>query len=100
MSDSARFQSAQQRLASVLGVTSGSVGLAIAVLEQLVWPSGLLVVEDYGCGIDFAVDLDDRALRVIRASIWIGSTIPKTPPALAAWPTRSRPFLAKYITGS
>ena len=61
-----RFHSAQMRLASVLGETRGSTQAAAAIPAEYVWPTGLLVVEDYGCGIYFAVDLDDAALRVVR----------------------------------
>jgi len=60
-----RFLDAQERLASVLGKAIGHLEFA-GTSDDDVWPPGLLVVEDVGCGIYRGVDLDDPKLRIVE----------------------------------
>src|SRR5688572_16165013 len=60
------FADAGKRFASVLGHAMGNAELVAAELDDHVWPRGLLTIEDVGCGIYRAVDLDDPDLRVVQ----------------------------------
>jgi hypothetical protein len=61
-----QFSDAEARLRSVLGHAVQNVEAAASSLEGHVWPPGLLVIEDHGCAIYRAVDLEDAELRVIE----------------------------------
>jgi hypothetical protein len=64
--DAEVFTDAAKRFASVLGHAMGNAQLAAAELDDHVWPRGLLTIEDVGCAIYRAVDLDDPDLRVVE----------------------------------
>jgi hypothetical protein len=61
-----RFLDAQERFDSVLGHAIGNRELAANRPADHIWPPGLLVLEDAGCGIVRAVDLDNPHLRIIE----------------------------------
>jgi hypothetical protein len=61
----ARFLDARDRLDSVLGKAIGNAGSS-QVSDDYVWPPSLLIIEDLGCAIYRAVDLDDPNLRVVE----------------------------------
>lgn len=64
-SSSCSFEDNLQRFASVLGYAIGNAALASHSPEDC-WPTGLLVVEDVGCGITRAVDLDHSEFRMVE----------------------------------
>jgi hypothetical protein len=59
------FSAAQAKFHSVLGHAMGNAEIQRFDPDN-VWPPGLLVVEDCGCAIYRAIDLDDPKLRVIE----------------------------------
>lgn len=59
------FVAAQANFNSVLGHAMGNAEVARFEPEN-VWPPGLLVIEDCGCAIYRAIDLDSPELRVIE----------------------------------
>jgi hypothetical protein len=59
------FVAAQAKFNSVLGRAIGNAGFAHFDLDN-VWPPGLLVVEDCGCAVYHAIDLNSSQLRVIE----------------------------------
>jgi hypothetical protein len=59
------FTAAQAQFKSVLGRAIGNAQVQRFAPDD-VWPPGLLVVEDCGCAIYRAIDLDDLQLRVIE----------------------------------
>jgi hypothetical protein len=59
------FVEAQAKFNSVLGRAIGNAEIARFEPDN-VWPPGLLVVEDCGCAIYRAIDLDSPQLRVIK----------------------------------
>ncbi|HVJ17750.1 MAG TPA: hypothetical protein VM686_20150 [Polyangiaceae bacterium] len=61
-----QFNETQAKLDSVLGHAMGNASATSVGMDGHVWPPSLLVVEDYGCAIYRAVDLDDEHLRIVE----------------------------------
>lgn len=76
------FTAARARFDSVLGRAMGNAEVQRFAPDD-VWPAGLLIVEDYGCAIYRAIDLNDPHLRVIEHE----HLYPVEDPQAAAGPT-------------
>lgn len=90
------FVTAQANFNSVLGHA-----MAIAEVARFepdnVWPSGLLIVEDCGCSIYRAIDLESSELRVIEYEHFEPVPDPQAAVGVAAQLAYSEPAVPKHL---